>query len=110
MSTAIGETRVLPPMRIRRVAHAIGFAVSATWPLLAALLAHTGVAAVWEGGRIGTDPSAYYWIFLTAYSASLILFAESVRRRSWLGVCLGAVYLSFWTLAGWAVAALPAPA
>jgi hypothetical protein len=97
-------------MRSRRVGHAIGFAVSAAWPLFAALLAHTGVAAVWGGGGIGTDPSAYYWIFLTGYSASLILFAESVRRRSWPGVCLGVVYLSFWTLAGWAVAVLPAPA
>jgi hypothetical protein len=97
------------PMDVRRVLRGAGLAIAAGWPALATLLVYTDVAALWGGGRIGLDPDGFYWVFLTAFSASLLLFAESVRRRSWLGICLGALYLCSWTIGGWAAAVLPPP-
>ena len=97
------------PMDARRMLRGAGLAIAAGWPALATLLVYTDLAALWGGGRIGLEPDAFYWVFLTAFSASLLLFAESVRRRSWLGICLGALYLLSWTLAGFADAVLPPP-
>jgi len=96
-----------PPMRLGRVARGAGLAAVTAWPLLAAVLTYTHVAEIWGGGQIGVDPASYYWIFLTAFSASLILFAESVRRWFLPGVWVGVVYLCFWAIGGWAVAVLP---
>jgi len=97
------------PMDMRRMLRVAGSAVAAGWPALATLLVYTDVAALWGGGRIGVDPFAFYCVFLSAYSMSLLLFAESVRRRSWLGICLGALYLCSWTIGGCAAAVLPPP-
>jgi hypothetical protein len=103
----MAEMTASRPMDWRRVLRAVCLWVAALWPVTAALLAHTDVSALWGGGKIGVEPDGFYAVFLTAYSMSLLLFAESVRRRSWPGICWSAVCLLFWAVAGLTEAILP---